>query len=311
PNLEYVKGCTITEVGTHFFASCPNLKSLSFEGCQQQSLDFIDLDLEELVFKDDVDFDYFYLEKNTHIKELHVPQCRSTKVLEAEKKRTHPFLHDPETDEINDLDAVKALFPDFGATVCDSVCSVEIIADEALEVLYLRYDSMHSGVRITDCPNLREIIIEDTDEVLSDAMEQYSNALIEYDSYLDLSNLPSLESMTCYRPETNMYVRAEDCGDFTMYGSKDNTKLQEVCESKNIPYSFLDGCEAYETGDVDGNGAVNIMDVILINRNLMIGANISPKGLEAADVNQDGKVDAVDSLKLLRYIVRVDKVLGK
>ncbi len=310
PNLEYIKGCTVTEVGTNFFAACPNLKSLSFEGYQQQSLDFIGLNLEELIFKDDVSFDsWFELSQNTHIKELHVPQCCSANVLKAEKERTHPFLRDPETDEINDIDVVKDLLPDFGETVVESVGSVRIIDDEALEVLYLRYDSMHSGVKITNCPNLREIIIENKDEVLEDAMKQYSGSLIEYDSYLDLSNLPSLESIICYRPETNMYVRAEECGNFTMYGSKDNTKLQEVCADKEIPYSFLDGSGAYETGDVDGTGNIDIMDVILVNRYLMIGAEVTPEGLEAADVNHDGEVDAVDSLKILRYIVRIDEAL--
>ncbi len=58
-------------------------------------------------------------------------------------------------------------------------------------------------------------------------------------------------------------------------------------------------------GDVDYDGDVDIMDVILLNRNLMIGADIKPKGLVNADVDLNDEVDAVDSLNILKAVVKL------
>ncbi len=58
-------------------------------------------------------------------------------------------------------------------------------------------------------------------------------------------------------------------------------------------------------GDVDVDGDVDIMDVILLNRNLMIGAEVKPQGLINADVDLNGAVDAVDSLNILKAVVKL------
>ena len=224
PNLTYVHNLTICEVGVFFAMWCPKLKEVSFEGAQT-SLHFVEGQLcpEFIIFQDDASFsENFGLHENPSIKEIYVPIYDKADILNRERDR-------------NQLDYTP--IPSFESYVMTEYAQkVSITDNEALEVVHLRYDSMHCGVKIDNCPNLREIIIEDADEVLEKAMRDYSEESIEYDSYLDLSNLPALESVTCYRPETNMYVRAEDCGDFTMYGSKDNAKLQEVCETKDIPY---------------------------------------------------------------------------
>lgn len=67
-------------------------------------------------------------------------------------------------------------------------------------------------------------------------------------------------------------------------------------------------------GDIDCNGTVNIMDVILLNRNLMVGAEISEQGMKNAltYTANDGIAtqsdvqrlpDSVDALNILKYIV--------
>lgn len=58
-------------------------------------------------------------------------------------------------------------------------------------------------------------------------------------------------------------------------------------------------------GDVDLNGTVNIMDVILLNRSLMIGAKIEPQGMVNADVDDSGSADATDSLNILKAVVQL------
>lgn len=58
-------------------------------------------------------------------------------------------------------------------------------------------------------------------------------------------------------------------------------------------------------GDIDGNGKVDIMDVILLNRNLMIGAEVTPQGLKNADVDCNGEVDSLDALNILKYVTKL------
>ena len=58
-------------------------------------------------------------------------------------------------------------------------------------------------------------------------------------------------------------------------------------------------------GDVNCDGGVNVMDVILLNRNLMIGAEITAQGLRNADVDINGRADAADSLNILKAVVKL------
>ncbi|MDE5563945.1 MAG: dockerin type I repeat-containing protein [Oscillospiraceae bacterium] len=58
-------------------------------------------------------------------------------------------------------------------------------------------------------------------------------------------------------------------------------------------------------GDADCNGNLNIMDVILLNRYLMIGAPVSLSGMLNADVDGSGTIDSVDSLNILKAVVQL------
>ncbi len=66
-------------------------------------------------------------------------------------------------------------------------------------------------------------------------------------------------------------------------------------------------------GDVDCDGDVDIMDVILLNRNLMIGTEISEQGLKNAITytsdDADRMPDAVDSLNILKCVVKLISTL--
>lgn len=58
-------------------------------------------------------------------------------------------------------------------------------------------------------------------------------------------------------------------------------------------------------GDVDESGKVDIIDVITLNKNLMVGDKISDQGKKNADVDQNGTIDEVDSLNILKYVVEI------
>lgn len=58
-------------------------------------------------------------------------------------------------------------------------------------------------------------------------------------------------------------------------------------------------------GDVDCNGSVNLLDVVLLNKNLMLGVRLSENGQKAADVDKNGILNPTDSLTILKFNVRL------
>ncbi len=62
-------------------------------------------------------------------------------------------------------------------------------------------------------------------------------------------------------------------------------------------------------GDVDCNGKVDILDIIVLNKNLLGAADVTAQGKINADVNKDGKPGSDDSLSILKFIVKlIDKL---
>ncbi len=58
-------------------------------------------------------------------------------------------------------------------------------------------------------------------------------------------------------------------------------------------------------GDVDDSGAVDIMDVITLNKSLLGGTTLSKTGSAAADVDLSGQVDTTDALNVLKAVVKL------
>ncbi len=56
-------------------------------------------------------------------------------------------------------------------------------------------------------------------------------------------------------------------------------------------------------GDVNVDGKVDILDVILLNKALLVGEKITAEGTANADVNADGTPNSADSLSILKYTV--------
>lgn len=59
------------------------------------------------------------------------------------------------------------------------------------------------------------------------------------------------------------------------------------------------------TGDADGSGEIDILDVITVNKAILGKENLSENGLKAIDFNGNGKPDSDESLTLLKYIVGI------
>lgn len=60
-----------------------------------------------------------------------------------------------------------------------------------------------------------------------------------------------------------------------------------------------------EYGDVNCDGEVNVLDVIVLNNNLLSGKAMEPQGEINADVDLDGVPTAADSLLILKYIINL------
>lgn len=58
-------------------------------------------------------------------------------------------------------------------------------------------------------------------------------------------------------------------------------------------------------GDVDDDGDVDIVDVIVLNKYLLLGESITPAGETNADVDLNGQVNATDSLNILKAVVKI------
>ena len=77
----------------------------------------------------------------------------------------------------------------------------------------------------------------------------------------------------------------------------------EPASTTSVPTETTGTAELY--GDVDEDGKVQMVDMILLNKYLMIGTEISPQGLLNADVNQNGEVMQDDALNILRAVIKL------
>ncbi len=77
----------------------------------------------------------------------------------------------------------------------------------------------------------------------------------------------------------------------------------ESLENRRSWYEQMNLAIDIDYGDANADGNLTIMDVINVNRNIMIGAPLTAYGTLAADVDKNGEVDAVDSLNMLKGVV--------
>ncbi len=62
-------------------------------------------------------------------------------------------------------------------------------------------------------------------------------------------------------------------------------------------------------GDVNVDGEVNIVDVLMLNRNLLAGDKLTAEGTLNADVDQDGKPTTTDAMNILKFTIGLVKTL--
>lgn len=58
-------------------------------------------------------------------------------------------------------------------------------------------------------------------------------------------------------------------------------------------------------GDINDDGEVNVLDVIIMNKHLLGSGSLSAQGKVNADINKDGTATAADSLYMMKYVVKL------
>ena len=58
-------------------------------------------------------------------------------------------------------------------------------------------------------------------------------------------------------------------------------------------------------GDANGDGKVDVKDATLIQKYVVLMADIAPENLSVADYNKDGKIDVKDSSAIQKSVLNV------
>ena len=80
-------------------------------------------------------------------------------------------------------------------------------------------------------------------------------------------------------------------------------KVQTTCQKFKIPYAVISS----DTGDINGDGTVDILDVIVVNKHLLGCKELDELQTKAADVDGNGIVESTDSLNILKYALKIIK----
>ncbi len=80
--------------------------------------------------------------------------------------------------------------------------------------------------------------------------------------------------------------------------TEETTETTKPSDSNDVRY-----------GDVNCDDNVNLLDVLTLNRNLLVGEKLTEEGVRNADVDRDGVPTSVDALNILKFTINLVKEL--
>ncbi len=98
----------------------------------------------------------------------------------------------------------------------------------------------------------------------------------------------------------------------------DDTEPTETTEPSETTEPTTETTESTEdssaadvvAGDVNGDAAVDILDVLTLNKNLLAGTPLTEEGKKAADIDGDGAPSSSDALTILKFTIGLIESLG-
>ena len=78
---------------------------------------------------------------------------------------------------------------------------------------------------------------------------------------------------------------------------------EEYAKANNIPF---EGISAYDVGDVNMDGRIDILDATLIQKYVVGIVELSAEQKHLADYNNDGDITVVDATEIQKFIVHLN-----
>ena len=114
------------------------------------------------------------------------------------------------------------------------------------------------------------------------------------------ANCSALSTVTIGDSVTEIAETAFDGDDNVIIACNSNTYALQYAEENEIDHIVLDGDK---TGDVNGDGAVDILDATEIQKYAAESTDFTDEQFELGDINKDGYCDVIDALLVQKSVI--------
>ena len=156
-----------------------------------------------------------------------------------------------------------------------------------------------------DCASLTDVTLPDNIAQIETGLFWGCEKLSSVTIPNNVTSISSFAFADCYDlasiviPAEVTYIDFDaflSCDNLTIFCYK-NSYAEEYAIENNIPYEYIDSEKEPVQGDLDGDGVVNIKDVLV-----SISALLNGTTLDGADMDGDGKFTLIDVIRILKAI---------
>lgn len=303
-DAEAFAGCTSL---TDFGGAVPLTDGSSIKGCTA---------LTSLALKDmeeTTQLANLRLEDCTALTQVSIPDCYqltgTLRVDGCEKLKTLTLPNASSVDSWIILDCAALTDVTFGEFLT-AASSVEI--GQCPKLTHVDMSEVQGDVIISECDALETLLLPTAfSNVSLDGCKELTTLTFGASDQVyvkgSASEFPALKDVYYYQNVTQTHFAFDEGlipdGDIMVHCRRSNVDLQNILKKAGTDYCFIE--DEITMGDTNQDGELDILDVIILNRTLLCGSQLSALGEIAADFNGDGKPDMVDSLDILKKIVGV------